>query len=312
VRVPECAQLRVTATLGVVCSSEPEIGSVIDLINQADQALYSGKAQGRDRVVRSEHMPHAGEPGIEAREVDRLRKQVMVLSMQAKELCLQSIWSLVQALEARDPLTACQSRNVTFYVGCLVKAAGWPEALACAAGNAAMLHNLGKIGVPDRILQKPDGLTQEEARVMRQVPLITCKILEPLKIFETETLIVRHVRERWDGTGYPAGLIGPTIPLGSRMLAIAEAFDAMTSDRAYRQRHSIDAALAEIKAQAGRQFDPQFAELLVWVAGQQRKVWQAHIDSALRLATTPVSASDRGVSPAPELSDTAASGIQDG
>lgn len=288
-RVPECLQLRVTATLGVVCSSDPEIGSVIDLINRADQALYAGKAQGRDRVVRAEQMAQPGEPAIEAGEVERLRKQVMVLSMQAKNLCLQSIWSLVQALEARDPLTACQSRNVTFYVGCLVKSAGWPESLACAAGNAAMLHNLGKIGVPDRILQKPDVLTPAEARVMRQVPLITCKILEPLRIFETEMLIVRHLRERWDGTGYPAGLAGPTIPLGSRMLAIAEAFDALTSDRAYRQRRTLDAALAEVKAQAGKQFDPQFADLLLKVVAEQRDAWQERIDSALKVAAQQMS-----------------------
>jgi diguanylate cyclase (GGDEF)-like protein len=292
VRVAECPQLRVTATLGVVCSADPEVGSVIDLINRADQALYSGKAQGRDRVVRSEQITQPGEPGIEAGEVDRLRKQVMVLSMQAKELCLQSIWSLVQALEARDPLTACQSRNVTFYVTCLVRAAGWPEALASAAANAAMLHNLGKIGVPDRVLQKPDALTQDEARIMRQVPLITCKILEPLKIFETETLIIRHVRERYDGTGYPAGLMGPTIPLGSRMLAIAETFDAMTSDRAYRRRYSIDAALEEIKLQAGRQFDPQFSDLLMRVVGERREMWQARVDAAVKMAEAQASLAD--------------------
>jgi diguanylate cyclase (GGDEF)-like protein len=298
VRVPQCAQLRVTATLGVVSSSDPEVGSVVDLINRADQALYSGKAQGRDRVVRSEHIAQGGEPVLEAGEIDRLRKQVMVLNMQAKELCLQSIWSLVQALEARDPLTACQSRNVTFYITCLVTKAGWPEALASAAANAAMLHNLGKIGVPDRILQKPEALTEEEARVLRQVPLITCKILEPLKIFETEMLIVRHVRERWDGTGYPAGLVGPTIPLGSRMLAIAEAFDAMTSDRAYRQRYAIDAALAEIETQAGRQFDPQFAELLLRVVGEQRAVWQARIESALKIAAAQANVGTAATEPA--------------
>ncbi len=285
VRVAECPQLHVTATLGVVCSSEAEVSSVIDLINRADQALYAGKAQGRDRVVRSEQITEPpGAAGVETGEVDRLRKQVMVLSMQAKELCLQSIWSLVQALEARDPLTACQSRNVTYYVSCLVKAAGWPEALGSAAANAAMLHNLGKIGVPDRILQKPDALTAEEARVMRQVPLITCKILEPLRIFETETLIIRHVRERYDGTGYPAGLVGPAIPLGSRMLAIAETFDALTSDRAYRRRHTIDAALAEIRAQSGRQFDPQFTALLLNVVRAEREAWQARIDGALAVA----------------------------
>jgi diguanylate cyclase (GGDEF)-like protein len=282
VRVPEAPQMRVTATLGVVCSLESDVNSVTDMINLADRALYAGKAQGRNRVVRSEHVTDAsaGET-VQVGEVDRLRKQVLTLSMQAKELCLQSVWSLVQALEARDPFTASQSRNVTFYAGCLAEAAGWPETLRRAVGNAAMLHNLGKIGVPDRILQKPDALTAEEAAVLRQVPLITCKILEPLRIFETEILIIRHLRERYDGTGYPHGLAAHCIPLGSRLLAIAEAFDAMTSDRAYRQRRSIDEALDELRAQAGQQFDPQFAELLERVVTEQRAVWEARIGDTL-------------------------------
>ncbi|MGD8454148.1 MAG: diguanylate cyclase [Phycisphaerae bacterium] len=282
VRIAECPQLCVTATLGVVSSEEVHIGSVTDLINKADQALYQGKGLGRNRVIRGDTV--SDDPavvGIQAGEVDRLRKQVLALSMQAKELCLQSVWSLVQALEARDRFTAWQSRNVTFYTTALVEAAGWPEGLRLATINAAMLHNLGKIGVPDRILQKPDALTAEEATVLRQVPLIAAKILEPLRIFETEILIIRHLRERYDGTGYPHGLNGTTIPLGSRILALAEAFDAMTSDRIYRRRRSIDDAVTEIKAQTGKQFDPQFTDLLLAVLADQRDRWQAHIDQML-------------------------------
>ena len=285
VRISECPQLHVTVTVGVVCSTEPDVSSIVDLINLADQALYCGKEQGRNRVVRSDET--VGQPAgtnVQIGEVERLRKQVVALSMQAKELCLQSIWSLVQALEARDPFTASQSRNVTFYITCLVQAAGWPEALRVAAANAAMLHNLGKIGVPDKILQKPDVLTADEVAALRTVSLITCKILEPLRIFETETLIIRHLRERYDGSGHPWGLVGTNIPLGSRMLAVAEAFDAMTSDRAYRGRRTIDAALAEIQTQANTQFDPQFAELLVRVVEQQREQWQDHIDQTLAIA----------------------------
>jgi len=282
VRLPECPHLHVTATLGVVSSDDPQVSSVTDLINQADQALYCGKGQGRNRVARSDRLPDlAPASGVQAGEVERLRKQVLALSMQAKELCLQSVWSLVQALEARDRFTAWQSRNVTFYVSRLVEAAGWPEGLRLATANAAMLHNLGKIGVPDAVLQKPAALTSAEALVLRQVPQVTCKILEPLRIFETEILIIRHLRERWDGTGYPYGLAKTTIPLGSRLLAVAEAFDALTNDRAYRRRRSIDDALAEIQAEAGRQFDPQFAELLKTVVTAERAEWQARIDQTL-------------------------------
>ncbi|MBN2446974.1 MAG: HD domain-containing protein, partial [Phycisphaerae bacterium] len=211
-------------------------------------------------------------------EVERLRKQVVGLSMQAKELCLQSVWALVQALEARDPFTAQHSRNVRFYAKCLVEAAGWPENLRVATANAAMLHDLGKIGVPDRVLQKPTALTQSEALILRRVPLITCKILEPLKVFETETLIIRHLRERFDGTGYPSGLTGTDIPIGSRLLAVVEAFDALTSDRAHRSSRPICQAIAEIRADAGAHFDPQFIDLLGTVVNTQERRWQARVD----------------------------------
>jgi diguanylate cyclase (GGDEF)-like protein len=282
VRLSQHPDLRITATIGVSSSEEPGVNTALDLINQADQALYAGKAQGRNCVMRAGRvLPIPPGESTYANEIERLRKQILTLSMQAKQLCLRSVWALVQALEARDPFTAWQSRNTRFYVGRLARAAGWSENLRETVTNAAMLHNLGKIGVPDRILQKPEPLSAEEAAVIRQVPLITCKILEPLRVFDTEIHIIRHLRERYDGTGYPSGLSGNSIPIGSRLLAVAEAFAAMTTNRTYRCRRSLDAALEEIAAQAGRQFDPQFAELINRVARQERKLWQKRIDSTL-------------------------------
>ncbi|MGE0480983.1 MAG: diguanylate cyclase [Phycisphaerae bacterium] len=279
VRIAEIPQLLVTASIGVVCSTDGGVACVTDLINLADQALYDGKRRGRNCVVRSdEHRDAPAEPSVQLGEVERLRKQVVTLSLQAKEMCLQSVWALVQALEARDPYTAWHSRNVMFFTEQLAKAAGWSEAQCTIAMNAAMLHELGKIGVPDRTLQKVDPLTAEEVAILRQVPAMTCKILEPLKVFETEILIIRHLRERFDGTGYPAGMTGPVIPLGSRLVAIAEAFDSMTSDRAYRPSRSIRAALDEIQNEAGRQFDPQFVDLLERVIFQEEELWQKQID----------------------------------
>jgi HD-GYP domain-containing protein (c-di-GMP phosphodiesterase class II) len=124
--------------------------------------------------------------------------------------------------------------------------------------------------------------------VLRQVPLITCKILEPLRIFETETLIIRHLRERFDGTGYPFGLSGKSIPVGSRLLVIAETFDALTSARPYRAGLSGEDALHVIQDEADRQFDPQFTELLARLFRTHRERWQARIQLAqAELAATP-------------------------
>jgi diguanylate cyclase (GGDEF)-like protein len=281
VRVSSLPQLRVTGSIGVSATTDPRVGSVRDLIDLADQALYLGKRRGRNQVVccdeAGEGLP---ELPLEHSEIDRLQKQVVSLSMQAKELCLQSVWALVQALEARDRFTAWHSRNTTFYATCLGEAAGLPEPLQTAIGNAAMLHDLGKIGVPDHILQSVAPLSEEQSAVLRQVPLITCKILEPLRVFETETLIIRHLRERFDGTGYPCGLTGSSTPIGSRLLAVAEAFDALTSERPHRSSRRIEEAVRVIQSEAGKQFDPQFTELLSRVVDVQKDRWNIRIQRA--------------------------------
>ena len=281
VRVDSCPQLLVTASIGVAATTDARVRSVRDLIDLADQALYQGKRRGRNQVVRCDDVGEdAAGPHVEHVEVDRLRKQVVSLSMQAKELCLQSVWALVQALEARDRFTAWHSRNTTFYCVCLAEAAALPEPLQTIIANAAMLHDLGKIGVPDSILQSTAPLGEEQAAVLRQVPLMTCKILEPLRVFETETLIIRHLRERFDGSGYPLGLAGTTIPIGSRLLAVAETFDALTSERPHRRSLSIDEALRAIEAEAGRQFDPRYTTLLTEVVQAQRERWVQRVERA--------------------------------
>lgn len=292
VYIPELPQLTLTASIGVVSSCDASVTNVTDFINRADQALYQAKRRGRNRVVSadaSQALPP--ECGAASDEVDRLRKQVVSLSLQSKDLCLQSVWALVQALEARDPFTAHHSRNVMFFVNRLVDAGGWPELLRTALSNAAMLHDLGKIGVPDRILLKTGPLSPEESALLRQVPLMTCRILEPLRVFETEIMIIRHIRERFDGTGYPDGLKGTNIPLGARILAVAEAFDAMTSDRAHRPHRSIDSAVNEIVVEAGRQFDPEMADLLERSVRENEDVWRERVDSA-RTQNAPGDAAD--------------------
>lgn len=282
VRVTEHPQLAITVSIGVACSADPLVHSAADLINRADHALYLGKRGGRNRVVRADlAADFAPSSGVEVGEVERLQKQVVSLSMQAKELCLQSVWALVQALEARDAFTAWHSRNTTYYASCLAQAAGWDESLRTAVANAAMLHDLGKIGVPDRILQCRTALSEEDNAVLRQVPLITCKILEPLRVFETETVIIRHLRERYDGTGYPFGLAGPRIPIGARLLAVAETFDALTSERPHRHSRGMTEAIGIILSEAGQQFDPQFTALLEKVAKQQQSQWETRIRRAL-------------------------------
>jgi diguanylate cyclase (GGDEF)-like protein len=281
VRSARHPQLTVRVSAGVAGSEDPRVNSVGDLITLGDRALYCSKREGRNRVTRCDQArEHAVVPEVGLDMLERLRKEVITLSMRSKDLCLQSVWALIQALEARDGYSAWHSRNVMLYTNWLVSAAGWSRPLRLITGNAAMLHDLGKIGIPDRLLMKPTSLEPAEAALMRQVPLITCKILAPLRVFEPEIVIIHHLRERYDGSGYPDGLTGASIPIGSRLVAITEAFDAITCDRAHRVGRSLDTALRIFRAEAGRQFDPGFVALLEKSVGIHRARWETQIQRA--------------------------------
>jgi len=279
VRSASYPQVCVTTSVGVASVEDPRASSMDGLINLSDQALYESKRRGRNRVTRCDEIGDViGPPVVQVGEVERLRKEVVALSMRSKELCLQSVWALIQALEARDGYSAWHSRNVTVYTKILVEAAGWSDAMRSAAANAAMLHDLGKIGVPDALLLKPRPLDPEEAAVLRHVPLITCRILEPLRVFETEIQMIRHLRERYDGSGYPDGLVADSIPIGSRIIAIAEAFDSLTCDRAFRPGKTLEEAVEIIADASGSQFDPEFVALFQRVLERNPELWHAQME----------------------------------
>jgi HD-GYP domain-containing protein (c-di-GMP phosphodiesterase class II) len=121
---------------------------------------------------------------------------------------------------------------------------------------AGMMHDVGKIAIPDRVLLKPGRLTEEEFRIIRTHPDVGERILKPILLFDQERDIILHHHERWDGKGYPTGLAGMRIPLLSRILAVADSFDAMTNNRPYRSAMSIADAVVELEKNSNAQFDP--------------------------------------------------------
>lgn len=182
---------------------------------------------------------------------------------------LESIKALVRSLEARDPYTGQHSARVTEIVSHFARHLGLPADELASLKTAGYLHDIGKVGISDFILLKDGPLTPEERTVIQTHPLIGGKIVEPLGLRPREKDVILYHHERWDGRGYPFGLAGEAIPFYARLLTLADVYDALTTDRPYRQRCSIPEALAEIQAHAGTQFDPHLSREFVDMLSSQ-------------------------------------------
>ncbi len=170
--------------------------------------------------------------------------------------------ALASALELKDTYTGGHAERVTALAIKLARAALLPDAMPSEALEAAfLLHDVGKIGIPESILNKPGGLTDTERRVLNTHPILGERIIAPLGFPEVVRHVVRHHHERWDGAGYPDGLKGEEIPAAARVFAIVDVIDAMSSIRPYRQPVSFEAAVHEVIRTAGTHFDPQLAAL---------------------------------------------------
>jgi putative nucleotidyltransferase with HDIG domain len=173
---------------------------------------------------------------------------------------LQFVETMAQALDARDPYTAGHSLRVAAYSHTLARAMGLSGQDAEEIRVAAQLHDIGKIGIPDAVLQKPGKLTPEEYGLIKLHPQIGRKILEKVGRFESLLAVVELHHENYDGTGYPYGLAGHHVPIAARIVHVADAFDAMTTSRSYRPALSLRSATREIERSAGRMFDPVVAK----------------------------------------------------
>lgn len=181
-----------------------------------------------------------------------------VLSSQAalEQAYLEFVETMAQALDARDPYTAGHSLRVAEFSYQLAKAMGLSEAEAQKIRIAAQLHDIGKIGIPDTVLQKPGRLTADEYGLIKLHPQIGRRILEKVGRFEELLSVVELHHENHDGTGYPFGLAGHDVPIEARIVHVADAFDAMTTTRSYRSALSVRAAGWEIEKNSASQFDP--------------------------------------------------------
>jgi diguanylate cyclase (GGDEF)-like protein/putative nucleotidyltransferase with HDIG domain len=256
---PEGTALPIHLCFGIADSASVGRSSVA-LLAAADAALYESKQNGGDTVTL--HL------SCEDDEEPPYRSTFDVLD------------GLVTAIDHKDRYTKKHSEDVTRYALMLAQALNLSEETTNAVRLAGLLHDVGKIGVPDSILRKPGKLTPEEYEIMKNHVTLSALIIHGLPRLSDILDAVANHHERWDGNGYPKGVAGEAIPLLGRVMAIADAFSAMTLDRPYRAGLTIETALEEIEKGAGTQFDPNLAPVFV----EAIQEWQARSTREMRIA----------------------------
>ncbi len=293
---PLLREKNISASFGIACyplhGSSPQ-----ELIQVADASMYLSKHQGGNAVSTADHVdPNEAKrwkrdvleaylgvtlkrlfaTGPEAFEeiYQRLRQFTDSLpatenaegsSERAKEYVPQSILdtvtSLAYAIDAKDQYTQGHSQKVSAYAALLAEAMGLPETQVEAIRLGAVLHDVGKVGIPEQILNKSGPLNPEEWETMKTHVIFGGRILEPLLPLAHIREMVLHHHEFFDGSGYPEGLAGEAIPLGARIITIADSYDTITSDRSYKKGRTAAQAFAELERCAGTQFDPQLVRI---------------------------------------------------
>ncbi|MEW6607581.1 MAG: response regulator [bacterium] len=190
-------------------------------------------------------------------ELNQKLDEIIKLNKNLQALYIGAMAALVGTIEAKDYYTKGHSERVAQYAMLIAKELNLPQDEQELIRYACQLHDIGKIGIRDYILSKSEALTQEEWDEIKLHPTTSVNIIKPLGFLKRGIPVIKHHHERYDGGGYPSGLLMDKIPLGARIIAVADAYDAMTSDRPYRKAKSKDEAIKELKKNAGSQFDPE-------------------------------------------------------
>ena len=241
--------MHLTSSLGVAIYPD-DAGDRSGLVEAADLAMYTAKKLGRNQI-RS------------ASDPTTFSLQAYVRTSSREEAALTgAVESLTMLVEARDQYTGEHTNDVALLSMQLALILGLDATEARMIGLAGRLHDLGKVAVPDAVLQKPGSLTDEEWKLMRTHPIVGAEVVSRMPALRVLAPIIRAHHERWDGHGYPDGLAGESIPLGARIITVVDAYSAMTTNRPYRKASSPAWALRELRRCAGTQFDAKVVAAL--------------------------------------------------
>lgn len=256
------SSVKVTVSIGIA-EYRSDVKFKQQLIERADNALYQAKKDGRNLIRIWKERECLGDKALDRGSVEELKLKFELMSKKMRNTCMESINVLVKAIDAKDPMAKEHSRNVSIYSKMIAESMNIPKTEVEIISNAALLHDIGKISIHNEILSKKDNLTSLEYQALKRHPEIGVNILRELKFLEKELPIILHHHERFDGGGYPHGLKGREIPIGSRIIAVADSFDAMVSGRSYKEKISSETAIEELKKGCNTQFAPEIVEAFI-------------------------------------------------
>ncbi len=267
--------VKVRLSIGVVSYPEDKVLKGADLIDLVDRVVEKVKEDGGNRVYSSLDLKRKRKATKrikeESEEIRSLKKKIVQLTKKANQSLIESVFAFAKTIELKDHITGEHVERTVYYATAIAKKVGLPKDEIERIREAAILHDLGKIGISENILLKKAKLTKKEFNELKRHPQIGVDIIRPIQFFHSIIPLVLYHHERWDGKGYPSGLKGEEIPIGARIIAVADAYQALRANRPYRKAFSKKKAMQILNKEAGNKFDPHIVEVFMEVLQKEDK-----------------------------------------
>jgi len=257
--------VKLRVSMAIVSYPEDGLSRSSEFIEIANNILSKAKEYGGDRICSISDLQKYNALSPKIASIKDLKQKFMKLTKKANQSSVESIFAFARTIELKDHYTGNHVERTVYYAIEIAKSFKLPVEDMRFIEHASMLHDLGKIGISEKILLKKGPLTKREFAKIKEHPKIGVDIIRPIQFFHSLLPLILYHHERWDGKGYPFGLKGNEIPIGARIIAIADVYEALRSDRPYRKALSEKKALKIIKDSSGRQFDPKVVDVLIEV-----------------------------------------------
>ncbi|MCD6583940.1 MAG: diguanylate cyclase [Candidatus Omnitrophica bacterium] len=270
--------IKLKLSIGVVSYPENSVVKGFDLINFAEKVLSKAKEDGGDRVYSSEDLEEKGEEisgeeveGKEVKDVEILKEKIKKLTKEANQSLIEAVFAFARTIKLKDSYTGEHVESTVYYATEIARKLGLSSREVEHVRQAAILHDLGKVGISERLLLKNAKFTKRELKQIRKHPQIAIDIIRPIHSLHDIIPFILYHHERWDGKGYPSGLKGEEIPLGARIIAVADVYQALISNRPYRKAYPKKKAIQIIKKGRGTQFDPQVVDAFLDILHKEKR-----------------------------------------